>query len=112
MSAELQRWDQEGREGLVPPEIRTAVRGQTVSELTAVIEYLKPYATGMMGEAPPIMIELYRKYQRERALLAGAYSHAPVREPVVEAEVIEVEVVDPRARMERVLLELERLEAE
>lgn len=108
----LQRWDEEGREGLVPPAVKTAVRGQTVAELTAVIDYLRPYVTGMMGEVSPIMIELFRKYLRERALLAGAYLHQPVREPVKEEEVVESTAVDGRILGEKVLLELERLARE
>lgn len=109
---DLQRWDEEGREGLVPPAVKTAVRGQTVAQLTEVIEVLRPYVTGMMGELSPKMVELYRIYLRERALLAGAYLHAPVREPVKEEEVVESTAVDGRILGERVLLELERLAGE
>lgn len=112
MSADLQRWDEEGREGLVPPAVKTAVRGMTVSQLTEVIDVLRPYVTGMMGELSPKLIELYRGYLRERGLAAGIYAHAPVREPVKEEEVVESTAVDGRILGEKVLLELERLAKE
>jgi hypothetical protein len=110
--SDLQRWDEEGREGLVPAAVKTAVRGLSVEQLTRVIDYLTPHVTGMMGEVSPKMVDLYRQYIRERALMAGVYAHPPAREPVKEEEVVESTAVDGRVLGEKVLLELERLAKE
>lgn len=109
---EIQLWeDEEGREGLVPPAVRAAVRADTVQKLTEVIDYLGPYGTGMMGEPYPKLSELLIAALRQRALLVGAYSHPPVREPAAEPEVIEVETAeDGRALGQRVLGDLAEME--
>jgi hypothetical protein len=108
---DIQLWDdEEGREGLVPARVKAAVRGQTVRDLTDMIEYLKPYATGMMGEPSPKWAEVLLAYLRQRGLLVGAYSHQPVREPVVEVEVIESTAEDGRVLGRRVLDDLEEME--
>lgn len=109
--SEIQLWDdEEGREGLVPAKVKAAVRNQTVRELTDMIEYLKPYATGMVGEPSPRWAEVLLAYERQRGLLVGAYSHQPVREPVVEVEVIESTAEDGRALGRRVLEDLAEME--
>jgi hypothetical protein len=97
---------------LVPPEVRHAVRVQTMEKYTEIIDVLRPYATGVMGEISPKMAELYMMALRQNALLAGAYSHAPVREPVKEPEVIESTAEDSRELGRKVLTQLEDLESQ
>lgn len=109
---DIQLWEDPERPGLVPPLVRTAVRARTLEELTQVIEILRPYATGMMGEISPKMVELYLAAMRQRVLLVGAHLHPVVREPVVEPEVIESTAVDGRILGAKVLLQLEQLESE
>lgn len=108
---ECQVWGEQPEEvGLVPPQVRHAVRVDTMEKLTEVVDVLRPYATGMVGEVVPKLAELYLMALRQRGLLAGAYSHAPVREPVREVEVIESTAEDSRVLGRKVLEQLQDLE--
>lgn len=98
--------------GLVSPEVRDAVRRQTMEGFLQMIKVLEPYATGVMGEISPKMAELHMGALRQFGLLGGAYTHPPVREPVKEAEVIEVTAEDSRLLGAKVLRDLENLEQE
>lgn len=108
---ECQVWGEQPEQvGLVPPEVRHAVRVSTMERYAELIDVMRPYATGVMGEISPKMAELYMMALRQNALLAGAYSHAPVREPVKEVEVIESTAEDSRVLGRKVMEQLQDLE--
>lgn len=98
--------------GLVPPAVRDAVRKQAMEGFLQMIQVLEPYATGVMGEISPKMAELHMGALRQYALLGGAYTHPPVREPVKEEVVIESTAVDSRILGATVLRQLDEMEQE
>jgi hypothetical protein len=110
---DIQLWvEDEGKEGLVPAAVRSAVRMQTVQDYTELINYLRPYATGVMGEVSPKLTEIYVAVLRQRGLLVGAYTHPPAREPEVKPEVIESTAEDSLLLGAKVLSALDDLEAQ
>lgn len=113
MTNDIQLWvDDPEWAGLVPPDVRQAVRKQTMEGYLQLAKVLEPYATGVMGEISPKMVELYMGALRQFALLGGAYNHPPAREPAKKEEVVESTAVDGRVLGARVLRQLDEMEQE